>query len=862
MAKKLTPLMKQYWEIKSQYPDTILLFRIGDFYETFGEDARIASQVLGIVLTKRHSGAAADEDLAGFPHHSLDTYLPRLVRAGYRVAICEQLEDPKLAKTIVKRGVTELVTPGVVFTDNVLMQKENNFLAAYYYEKDLHGIALLDVSTGDFFATQGDKDFIKRILESHHPTEVLLSKEQKEYFLDDLGDYPVFTFDSWIFQYDFARDKLIEQFETENLKGFGLEDMPLAQICAGVSLYYVSSTQQRQLSNITSISRIDNNDYMWLDNFTIKNLELLEPLHNEGISFRKIIDHCVTPMGSRLLSRWIIMPIIDINIINWRLNIVDFFVNNNEKLQLIRENLSSIGDIERMVGRLASQKINPKELLQLANAIDVAFNIQKILDDVPDFFNNKKKIDHKLINIVNKIRNTIVEEPPASIQKGDCIKEGINVELDELRNIKNHSKEILKEILQREIKNTGIASLKIGFNNIFGYYFEVTNPHKNKVPASWVRKQTLTQAERYTTEELKTYEDKIISAETRIMQLELEEYDILLDGLIPYCRDLLYAGHLIAELDVLTNFAHIAIINDYKRPVLTDDLIIDIDQGRHPVIEKMLKAGERYIPNDLYLDTNNQQIIVLTGPNMAGKSAFLRQTALIVIMAQMGSFVPANKAIIGIVDKLFTRVGASDNISLGESTFMMEMNETASILNNLSERSLILLDEIGRGTSTFDGISIAMAIIEYLHNHPYYRPKTIFATHYHELNEVANYLERVKNFHFSVKEIDNKIIFLRKLEEGGTEHSFGIHVARMAGIPNIVVNRANNILKQLEADRENNKWEEKPLNKGIQLSLFQLDDPLLEELRQMILSLDLDQLTPLEALMQLNLIKSKLKSSK
>lgn len=862
MAKKLTPLMKQYWEIKSQYPDTILLFRIGDFYETFGEDARIASQVLGIVLTKRHSGAAADEDLAGFPHHSLDTYLPRLVRAGYRVAICEQLEDPKLAKTIVKRGVTELVTPGVVFTDNVLMQKENNFLAAYYYEKDLHGIALLDVSTGDFFATQGDKDFIKRILESHHPTEVLLSKEQKEYFLDDLGNYPVFTFDSWIFQYDFARDKLIEQFETENLKGFGLEDMPLAQICAGVSLYYVSSTQQRQLSNITSISRIDNNDYMWLDNFTIKNLELLEPLHNEGISFRKIIDHCVTPMGSRLLSRWIIMPIIDINIINWRLNIVDFFVNNNEKLQLIRENLSSIGDIERMVGRLASQKINPKELLQLANAIDVAFNIQKILDDVPDFFNNKKKIDHKLINIVNKIRNTIVEEPPASIQKGDCIKDGINVELDELRNIKNHSKEILKEILQREIKNTGIASLKIGFNNIFGYYFEVTNPHKNKVPASWVRKQTLTQAERYTTEELKTYEDKIISAETRIMQLELEEYDILLDGLIPYCRDLLYAGHLIAELDVLTNFAHIAIINDYKRPVLTDDLIIDIDQGRHPVIEKMLKAGERYIPNDLYLDTNNQQIIVLTGPNMAGKSAFLRQTALIVIMAQMGSFVPANKAIIGIVDKLFTRVGASDNISLGESTFMMEMNETASILNNLSERSLILLDEIGRGTSTFDGISIAMAIIEYLHNHPYYRPKTIFATHYHELNEVANYLERVKNFHFSVKEIDNKIIFLRKLEEGGTEHSFGIHVARMAGIPNIVVNRANNILKQLEADRENNKWEEKPLNKGIQLSLFQLDDPLLEELRQMILSLDLDQLTPLEALMQLNLIKSKLKSSK
>jgi DNA mismatch repair protein MutS len=862
MAKKLTPLMKQYWEIKSQYPDTILLFRIGDFYETFGEDARIASQVLGIVLTKRHSGAAADEDLAGFPHHSLDTYLPRLVRAGYRVAICEQLEDPKLAKTIVKRGVTELVTPGVVFTDNVLMQKENNFLAAYYYEKDLHGIALLDVSTGDFFATQGDKDFIKRILESHHPTEVLLSKEQKEYFLDDLGDYPVFTFDSWIFQYDFARDKLIEQFETENLKGFGLEDMPLAQICAGVSLYYVSSTQQRQLSNITSISRIDNNDYMWLDNFTIKNLELLEPLHNEGISFRKIIDHCVTPMGSRLLSRWIIMPIIDINIINWRLNIVDFFVNNNEKLQLIRENLSSIGDIERMVGRLASQKINPKELLQLANAIDVAFNIQKILDDVPDFFNNKKKIDHKLINIVNKIRNTIVEEPPASIQKGDCIKDGINVELDELRNIKNHSKEILKEILQREIKNTGIASLKIGFNNIFGYYFEVTNPHKNKVPASWVRKQTLTQAERYTTEELKTYEDKIISAETRIMQLELEEYDILLDGLIPYCRDLLYAGHLIAELDVLTNFAHIAIINDYKRPVLTDDLIIDIDQGRHPVIEKMLKAGERYIPNDLYLDTNNQQIIVLTGPNMAGKSAFLRQTALIVIMAQMGSFVPANKAIIGIVDKLFTRVDASDNISLGESTFMMEMNETASILNNLSERSLILLDEIGRGTSTFDGISIAMAIIEYLHNHPYYRPKTIFATHYHELNEVANYLERVKNFHFSVKEIDNKIIFLRKLEEGGTEHSFGIHVARMAGIPNIVVNRANNILKQLEADRENNKWEEKPLNKGIQLSLFQLDDPLLEELRQMILSLDLDQLTPLEALMQLNLIKSKLKSSK
>jgi DNA mismatch repair protein MutS len=861
MSKKLTPLMKQYWDIKHKYPDTIILFRVGDFYETFADDAHIASKVLGIVLTKRSNGAAAEEDLAGFPYHSLDTYLPRLVRAGYRVAICEQLEDPKLAKTIVKRGVTELVTPGVVFSDNVLT-KDYNFLATFYFDNDIYGISLLDVSTGDFLATQGSRDFIKRILDLYHPTEVLLSKEQKEQFIELFGNYPTFTFEKWIFQYDFARDRLIEQFETENLKGFGIEDMSIAQICAGVSLYYVTTTQQRHLSNIISISRIDNNDYMWLDKFTISNLELLAPMHPEGVSFRSIIDQCSTPMGSRLLSKWIIMPILYINIINWRLDIVDYFVQNTDKLKQISVKLKSIGDIERMVGRLASKKINPRELLQLANSIEGAFDIQKLLNEVPRFFNNKTKIDDEILKIVDKIRKTILDEPAVSVQKGDVIRNNVNAELDDLRNIKNHSKDFLKEILQREIKNTGISSLKIGYNNIFGYYFEVTNVHKNKVPTSWIRKQTLTQAERYTTEELKTYEDKILGAEARIQQLEIEEYDKLLNELISFCKDILNAGHLIAEVDVLANFAHLAITNNYHRPILTNDFTIDIKQGRHPVIEKMLKAGEKYVPNDLYLDTESQQIIILTGPNMAGKSAFLRQTALIVLMAHIGSFVPADEAVLSITDKLFTRVGASDNISLGESTFMMEMNETASILNNLSERSLILLDEIGRGTSTFDGISIAMAIIEYLHNHPYYRPKTIFATHYHELNEVADYLERVKNYHFSVKEIDNKIIFLRKLEPDGSEHSFGIHVARMAGMPKIVVERADMILKQLEADRESKTWNEKSSNEAIQLSLFQLDDPLLEELRQMILSIDIDQLTPLDALMQLNLLKSKLKSGK
>lgn len=862
MSKKITPLMKQYWDIKNKYPDTIILFRVGDFYETFADDAHIASKVLGIVLTKRSNGAAAEEDLAGFPYHSLDTYLPRLVRAGYRVAICEQLEDPKLAKTIVKRGVTELVTPGVVFSDNVLSIKDNNFLATFFFENEVYGISLLDVSTGDFLATQGSRDFIKRILDLYHPTEVLLSKEQKELFIELFGNYPTFTFEKWIFQYDFARDRLIEQFETDNLKGFGIEDMPIAQICAGVSLYYVTTTQQRHLSNLISISRIDNNDYMWLDKFTISNLELLAPMHPEGVSFRSTMDQCSTPMGSRLLSKWIIMPILDINIINWRLDIVDYFVHNIDKLKQIQVKLKSIGDIERMVGRLASKKINPRELLQLANSTECAFDIQKLLNEVPRFFSNTIKIDDETLKIVDKIRKTILDEPAASIQKGDVIRNNVNTELDDLRNIKNHSKELLKEILQREIKNTGISSLKIGYNNIFGYYFEVTNLHKNKVPTSWIRKQTLTQAERYTTEELKTYEDKILSAEARIQQIEIEEYDNLLNDLISFCRDILNAGHLIAEVDVLANFAHLALTNNYQRPILTEDFTIDIKQGRHPVIEKMLKAGEKYIPNDLYLDTDSQQIIILTGPNMAGKSAFLRQTALIVLMAHIGSFVPADEAVISITDKLFTRVGASDNISLGESTFMMEMNETASILNNLSERSLILLDEIGRGTSTFDGISIAMAIIEYLHNHPYYRPKTIFATHYHELNEVADYLERVKNYHFSVKEIDNKIIFLRKLEPDGSEHSFGIHVARMAGMPKIVVERADMILKQLEADRESKTWNEKLPNEAIQLSLFQLDDPLLEELRQMILSIDIDKLTPLDALMQLNLLKSKLKAGK
>lgn len=861
-AEKETPLMKQYNAIKSKYPDALLLFRVGDFYETFGDDAVKTAKTLGIVLTKRNNGAAGEMNLAGFPHHALDMYLPKLVRAGYRVAICDQLEDPKLAKGIVKRGVTELVTPGVTYNEKVLENKSNNFLSAIHFGEKYTGISFLDVSTGEFFATQGKNEYIDKLLQSFKPGEVLYKRNENNKFNEIFGShFYTYKLDDWVFTHDYGNEKLLSHFQTKSLKGFGIEDMPEAIVAAGAALHYLEATQHDKTAHITSLARIDEDKYVWLDKFTIRNLELIHPAHPNAKTLLEVLDFTITPMGSRLLKRWMLMPLLDIQSINQRLDVVDFFTKNEN----IREQLKSIyeqtGDLERLISKVAVGRISPREMTQLNRAL-------KIIPQLKEICSNSRiqalKIFSDQLNpctvISEKIDKELNPEAPVAIGKGTTIKSGVNNELDDLRNLSYSGKDYLLQIQTRESERTGIPSLKIAFNNVFGYYLEVTNTHKNKVPADWIRKQTLANAERYITEELKAYETKILGAEEKILMLETQLYNELVFALSEYIQPIQHNAYIIAQIDCLLSFATAALQNAYTRPQLNDSYTIQIKNGRHPVIEKALPPEEQYVANDLYLDNDKQQIIMITGPNMSGKSALLRQTALIVLMAQMGSFVPAQFAELGLIDKVFTRVGASDNISSGESTFMVEMNETASILHNITNRSLVLLDEIGRGTSTYDGISIAWAIAEYLHENNKARPKTLFATHYHELNDMAALFNRIKNFNVSVKELNHKIIFMRKLEQGGSRHSFGIHVAKMAGMPVKVLERANQILAQLESNRNTGKPEnithtKKTTEDTLQLSFFQLDDPVLQQIKEEILKTDINTLTPVEALMKLNEIK-------
>lgn len=851
---KETPLMGQYNRIKSKYPDALLLFRVGDFYETFGEDAVKTANILGIVLTSRNNGGSKIE-LAGFPHHSLDTYLPKLVRAGQRVAICDQLEDPSKTKKIVKRGVTELVTPGVALNDNVLDRKSNNFLAAIHFDKKQIGIAFIDVSTGEFLIAEGKAAYIDKLLHGFQPSEVLFQRNKFNQFEENFGKkFYTYFLDDWVFNEDFAREKLLKQFETKSLKGFGIDHLTSGIVAAGAVLQYLSQTHHDQLGHIISISRIEEDHYVWLDRFTIRNLELIYSPNENAKTLYDVLDQTVSPLGNRLMKRWITLPLKDKEKIVERQNVVQFFVENVESLETIKENIRTIGDLERIVSKVATQRINPKEILQLKRALQTIKPIKQLLNSS----NNQvlKKFADQLNPcefIIDKIENEIQEEAPVLISKGNVIKEGVDPNLDELRKILTSGKDALIDIQEREIERTGISSLKIGFNNVFGYYIEVRNTHKEKVPEDWIRKQTLTQAERYITEELKTYEAKILGADEKILEIEQQLYLKLVNALTDYILPIQLNAQIIAQLDCLSALATVAGANNYIKPEINNTTTLEIKEGRHPVIELQLPPGEEYIPNDVYLDQKTQQIIMITGPNMSGKSAILRQTALIVLMAQMGSFVPAKYAKIGLVDKVFTRVGASDNISQGESTFMVEMNETASILNNLSERSLILLDEIGRGTSTYDGISIAWSIAEYIHEHPT-KAKTLFATHYHELNDMANTFKRIKNFNVSVKEINNQILFIRKLVPGGSAHSFGIHVAKMAGMPRTLINRANEVLKQLEKKSTGSK--SKPTNEeAFQLSFFQLDDPVLMQIKDELVNLDIDTLTPVEALMKLNEIK-------
>ena len=859
-----TPLMKQYNSIKRKYPDALLLFRVGDFYETFGEDAIRASGILGIVLTKRRNGAASYVELAGFPYHSLDTYLPKLVRAGLRVAICDQLEDPKLTKKIVKRGVTELVTPGVTLNDNVLEQKENNFLAAVHLTSGISGIALLDISTGEFYLAEGNIEYIDKLLQSFAPSEVVLQRQKRGKFLELMGDkFYLAFFDDWVFSSDFAVELLLKHFNTTSLKGFGVENINNGIIAAGAALHYLFETHHDKLGHINKLSRIDEGKYVWLDKFTIRNLELIYPLSPGASTLLNIIDKTDSPMGARQMRRWISLPLKDINSINERLNIVEFLKQNESIETEIHTEIKKIGDIERLISKVVTARVNPRELKQLQRALSATASLKKICNDSDKTELNQ--ISEKLNpcdSLLEKLDTQLNEDPPALLNKGKVIANGVSGELDELRSISTSAKDYLKGLQQREVERTGISSLKVGFNNVFGYYLEVTHTHKDKVPAEWHRKQTLTGSERYITEELKEYEEKILGAEDKIITLEQKLFGEIVHYTAKFVMPIQLNANLIASLDCLASFAKIAKANNYVRPVITDDYAINIKEGRHPVIENNLPPGDEYVANDVYLDNHKQQIIMLTGPNMSGKSALLRQTALIVLMGQMGSMVPASSATIGFVDKIFTRVGASDNISSGESTFMVEMNETASILNNISNRSLILLDEIGRGTSTYDGISIAWSITEFLHNHPAYRSKVLFATHYHELNDMMLTMKRIKNFHISVKEHGNKIIFLRKMKKGGSAHSFGIHVAEMAGMPKKVLMRAKQMLAILE---KNHSGEE--LNKAIkststddnlQLSFIQLDDPLLQQIKNEILNIDIDTLTPVEALMKLNEIKKTL----
>jgi DNA mismatch repair protein MutS len=858
-----TPLMKQFIAIKAKYPDAILLFRVGDFYETFGEDAIKASGILGIVLTRRANGKAAYVELAGFPHHSLDTYLPKLVRAGLKVAICDQLEDPKLTKSIVKRGVTELVTPGVSYNDKILDHKTNNFLAAIHVDGKTCGLAFLDVSTGEFLLAQGSIEYTEKLLQSFRPSEIIVQKSKRQHFTDTFGS-GFFTsyFDDWVFTHEFSNDILLRHFQTRSLKGFGVEAFTLGVIAAGACMHYLSETHHDRVEHISRISRIDHEQYVWLDRFSIRNLELLDSANENATCLIDILDHTISPMGSRLLKRWMVLPLKDKQLIAERHDIVSYFFSHPEVSTEIVKHLKQIGDLERLISKVAIGKVNPREVLQIKRALDALVPLKDIC--LASECTPLKMIGDQLnpCSLISKrIEETIQEDPPVQLSKGGVICGKVSAELDELREIAFSGKDYLLQLQQREVEHTGISSLKIGYNNVFGYYLEVTNTHKDKVPAAWHRKQTLVNCERYITNELKEYEEKILGAEDKIMALESSIFDELISAISGYIKPVQLNATLIARIDCLHGFALVAAQNNYSKPIMNDGVKLSIEQGRHPVIEKQLPVGETYISNDVYLDNSTQQIIIITGPNMSGKSAVLRQTALIVLMAQTGSFVPAQKAEIGIIDKVFTRVGATDNISSGESTFMVEMNETASILNNISDRSLILLDEIGRGTSTYDGISIAWAIAEYLHNHPVFRPKVLFATHYHELNEMAQLMSRIKNFHVSVKEIGNRVVFLRKLVPGGSEHSFGIHVARMAGIPGSIVKRANEIMDQLEQThgkdqlgKSSDSKKQSPSD-GYQLSFIQLDDPTLLQIKKEITDIDINTLTPVEALMKLNEIK-------
>ncbi len=862
-AGKETPLMKQYNQIKSKYPGALLLFRVGDFYETFGDDAVKASRTLDIVLTKRANGAASEMALAGFPHHAMDSYLPKLVRAGYRVAICDQLEDPKSVKGIVKRGVTELVTPGLSLNDHVLDQRKNNFLASLYVDKEDGGVAFLDLSTGEFLVSSGSLDYLDKLIRGFQPSEIIYPKNKRDWYHGQYGEhYASFSLEEWIFSKDYGYEKLTRQFDVPNLKGYGIEGLDAGIIAAGAALYYLDETEHRETGHIKAISRIDENKYVWLDRFTIRNLELLQSTQPDGTSLLDTINHTTTPMGGRLLRKWMVLPLKEKPEIERRLAIVGSLVDSEELSEQLSESLKHIGDLERLVGKVSTSRVNPRELLQLKRSL---LQILPIMESIKGFeeFQLFTDLLNPCENLIQRLSDNLKEDAPMQLHQGGVIADGVNGELDEYRAISTSGKDFLAGIRDREIERTGISSLKIAYNKVFGYYLEVSNAHKDKVPEEWIRKQTLVNAERYITEELKQYEEKILSAEGQIQQLEQRLFNEMVSFAHTYIDAIQQNARVIAQLDCLVCFAQIAQSNKYSRPTIAEDRIIDIKEGRHPVIEKSLPEGEEYITNDVYLDNESQQVMIITGPNMAGKSALLRQTALITLMAQIGSFVPAGYAKIGLVDKVFTRVGASDNLSRGESTFMVEMTETASILNNLSDRSLVLMDEIGRGTSTYDGISIAWSIVEHLHNHPKYRAKTLFATHYHELNALAKDFPRVKNFNVSVKELENKVIFMRKLVAGGSEHSFGIHVAQMAGMPTEIVLRANDILKHLEkdklSDKEKQKLEELPVNQ-FQMNLFEAD-PRMERVLDILRKTDVNSTSPVEALLKLNELKEILKGN-
>ena len=859
----LTPMMKQFLDLKAKHPDAVMLFRCGDFYETYSTDAIVASEILGITLTKRANGKGKTIEMAGFPHHALDTYLPKLIRAGKRVAICDQLEDPKLTKKLVKRGITELVTPGVSINDNVLNYKENNFLAAVHFGKASCGVAFLDISTGEFLTAEGPFDYVDKLLNNFGPKEILFERGKRLMFEGNFGSkFFTFELDDWVFTESTAREKLLKHFETKNLKGFGVEHLKNGIIASGAILQYLTMTQHTQIGHITSLARIEEDKYVRLDKFTVRSLELIGSMNDGGSSLLNVIDRTISPMGARLLKRWMVFPLKDEKPINDRLNVVEYFFRQPDFKELIEEQLHLIGDLERIISKVAVGRVSPREVVQLKVALQAIEPIKQACLEADNASLNRIGEQLNLcISIRDRIAKEINNDPPLLINKGGVIKDGVNEELDELRRISYSGKDYLLQIQQRESEQTGIPSLKVAYNNVFGYYIEVRNIHKDKVPQEWIRKQTLVNAERYITQELKVYEEKILGAEDKILVLETQLYTDLVQALTEFIPQIQINANQIARLDCLLSFANVARENNYIRPVIEDNDVLDIRQGRHPVIEKQLPIGEKYIANDVMLDSASQQIIIITGPNMAGKSALLRQTALITLLAQIGSFVPAESAHIGLVDKIFTRVGASDKISVGESTFMVEMNEAADILNNVSSRSLVLFDELGRGTSTYDGISIAWAIVEYIHEHPKAKARTLFATHYHELNEMEKSFKRIKNYNVSVKEVDNKVIFLRKLERGGSEHSFGIHVAKMAGMPKSIVKRANTILKQLESDNRQQGISGKPLTEvsenrsGMQLSFFQLDDPILCQIRDEILNLDVNNLTPIEALNKLNDIK-------